>query len=119
MKIRNGFVSNSSSSSFCIYGAEFDYDEIIELCIENKLIEENFDYSEEGIEVALEAICKKIGLSYETGSYEDTRCWIGRDWQYIGDNETGKQFKDCIKNKLSWFFKKDVKVCTYEETYYS
>ncbi len=30
MKIRQGFVSNSSTSSFCIYGTILDSDEIIE-----------------------------------------------------------------------------------------
>jgi predicted ATP-grasp superfamily ATP-dependent carboligase len=33
MKIRQGFVSNSSSSSFCIYGVEIDHKELYELAI--------------------------------------------------------------------------------------
>jgi len=35
MKIRSGFVSNSSSSSFCIYGATIDTVEFVKGLIEN------------------------------------------------------------------------------------
>ena len=34
MKIRNGFVSNSSSSSFCIYGAYINKDRVDEEVVE-------------------------------------------------------------------------------------
>ena len=30
MKVRNGFVSNSSSSSFCIFGTCIELDEMVE-----------------------------------------------------------------------------------------
>ena len=48
MKIRNGFVSNSSSSSFCIYGTYIEFDDLME-----KIKEMNF-LSEEEIETVEE-----------------------------------------------------------------
>lgn len=35
MRIRNGYVSNSSSSSFIVYGRELDYHEAVELMADN------------------------------------------------------------------------------------
>ena len=43
MKVRSGFVSNSSSSSFCIYGTYLEFSEIIEkLKASNLLTKEEF-----------------------------------------------------------------------------
>ena len=36
MKVRSGFVSNSSTSSFCTYGVATDYDEIVKLFFDGK-----------------------------------------------------------------------------------
>ena len=54
MKIRNGFVSNSSSSSFCIYGAALEFSEILEKVKNSTVFSEDelkrFDDEEEDIE---------------------------------------------------------------------
>jgi len=47
MKIRTGFVSNSSSSSFAVYGIDMDFDEVTELAIKLGLKEEEIKKSEE------------------------------------------------------------------------
>lgn len=77
MKIREGFVSNSSSTSFCIYGVRVDRDDEVE---------------------NLEMLAGDMGLPY----YHDPEdgIYIGRDWSTIGDDETGKQFKETTQEKI-------------------
>ena len=72
MKIRYGFVSNSSSTSFCIYGIYFyggreDKEKLYEAADEAKLFVHN-DQDCDGL-------------------------YIGREWSTIGDSETGSDFK--------------------------
>lgn len=87
MKIRTGFVSNSSSSSFCIYGAEFERG-----CIKVPDDEDVDDFDEyDFIEELLED--KEFeDLIYEVPCEWDT-FYIGLDPCCIGDDETGGQFR--------------------------
>ena len=80
MKIRKGFVSNSSSTSFCIYGIHV-YDPADDL------------YEE----------AEELGL-FVRGDQCGDGLYIGKSWTRIGDDETGKEFKESaqvIVNKLS------------------
>jgi len=113
MKIRNGFVSNSSSSSFCIYGTYIEFDDLME-----KIKEMNF-LSEEEIETVeednweLESILSdKTDLSVYSG---DGDVWIGKEWSSIGDDETGRQFKESVKSELEKFLGPDVECETHVE----
>ena len=103
MKCRKNFVSNSSSSSFVVYGVGMNDDEFFSLC-QSKLGEEgakniieNLDsensYSE------LSKLEKETGLEF----IHDWECeyhLIGRQYKTIGDNETGLEFKNSVKTKL-------------------
>lgn len=96
MKIRSGFVSNSSSSSFCILGVEVDNETY------NKV--SDLPYKER-TSTTLDA---QSGISYEDVYY------LGYNPEKMREDETLSQFKDRIvteaaklgitveKKKLSW-----------------
>jgi len=119
MKIRNGFVSNSSSSSFCIYGASMDFEDVVKKIKESKLIPEDelerLEEDDEWYELG-EILEEKLELStYQS----DDNFWIGKSWSSIGDDETGRQFKDNIKTKLEGIFGSDIECGTHEEEIYN
>lgn len=118
MKVRAGFVSNSSSSSFCIYGTSMEFDEVIEKIKESNLIpQEELDRLEEEDEwyELGEILEEKLGLStYQS----DDNFWIGKEWSSIDDDETGRQFKENVKSKLEKAFG-PTDCDTYDEEIYN
>ena len=93
MKKRNGFVSNSSSTSFCIYGAS---------------VEDELDAK----------LPEGFGYWYGDPNYSPRQIYIGREWSSIKDDETGKQFKDNVKETLKKLLGKDIKCRIIEEGYF-
>jgi hypothetical protein len=71
MKTRPGFVSNSSTTSFCIYGAKTDVNE-------DNMTHEMYDY-----------MCE-AGLDFNRSEWDGH--YIGASWDQIGEDETGGQF---------------------------
>lgn len=134
MKIRQGFVSNSSSSSFCIYGVCKEDDEIEDILRANGVTDEELG---EGVSEYLDDWSFKWSLDDSLSDEEkqkkcderfairgmeikipyDGECgtFIGQSWSSIGDDETGAEFKARIEKEMKVFFGDDVKCCTYKE----
>lgn len=108
MKIRQGFVSNSSTTSFCIYGTRMSapYDE------EREEQDEYYDSCEEMWET-----CEKAGLECHSAPW-DSDFYVGLPWDSIRDDETGAQFKARVETKLfECFGVKPVRCSTYEKAW--
>lgn len=106
MKMRNGFVSNSSSSSFVVYGATIEKDELLEALLEKfpDLEVERDEYGEIFLEETdiydiiwdlPEADVKAMSLA----EYDDL-VMIGRPLAEIEENETFAQFKSRVHSAL-------------------
>lgn len=102
MKIRNGFVSNSSSSSFLIYGIQMEESELLEN-LSLKQTDNEEDAYEDIYEVLDEAF-RKTGMVYVCPEGFDY-WYIGRSWDEVKDNETGKQFKERVREEIKKVFK--------------
>lgn len=117
MKVRNGFVSNSSSSSFLIYGISMDFDVIKE---QLKKLEQFKEENEEDMDVVeiLDELFK--GKKIEViGNYNEDDVFIGRSWDSVEDEETGLQFKEDVKKKITEVLGEvKEKFNTYEEAWY-
>jgi len=110
MKTRSCFVSNSSSSSFCIYGVELDSYDFKEKIIKLKpdLKDEDCIYElSESLDTSLEV---HMPCDWDT-------IYIGRDWSSIQDDETGKQFKESVESEIKKLFGEDIKCSLQEEAY--
>jgi hypothetical protein len=87
MKIRNGFVSNSSSTSFCIFGTQFD-DKYI-----NFLTDERF-------------LVSLVANNLKIKKHKNQRTYIGRDVEYIDNVEKVQDFKYSVANSINNSFNK-------------
>jgi len=138
MKIRNGFVSNSSSSSFCIYGIVKEDDEIEDILKAKGVTEEELsdgareymdDWSfkwnlkDRGLsEEEIQKKCDERPMIKDMEMYNpydgDCGTFIGQSWSSIDDNETGSEFKARIEKELKAFFGDDIECGTHQEEWH-
>jgi len=101
MKIRKGFVSNSSTTSFCIYGLYFDSN---------------------AAAVAASSVDSMDEIDYALLHYgQNDEVYAGLSPTEIEDDETGRQFKDRIEEKLKEIFpnlSEHQKFGYFEDAYY-
>lgn len=94
MKIRNGFVSNSSSSSFLIYGCQVSQE------VANKA---------EGM--------KDVKFDVVYGEYDSY--YLGLSWRKVKDDQTGKEFKESVEKSIKEAFEdEDFEFGTFSEAWY-
>lgn len=131
MKIRNGFVSNSSTSSFLIYGAYLESEDIVTAFKNNidKIKEKSPDdaavaYYEESPEDYDDYFEMLDSLSdlmedkdIDTWCVWDEDYYIGASLRRIKDDETMSQFKDRIGKKIKSIFDVTIPLDIHEEAW--
>lgn len=107
MKIRNGFVSNSSSSSFLIYG----------YAIDASTLADELGYNEDVDGDQEDFLYGKLDKSipYQFGPYEIGEVYLGRSWSSVKDDETGAEFKARVKKEIEEFLGTEVECNTHSE----
>lgn len=104
MKTVLSFISNSSSSSFIMYGSRIPREDFI------KYASVKLNNAEEEIEKMLGNYSEidfpndpiQIVIDYEDDEY----VYVGRSYENIGDDETGKMFKNSVKKEFQEHFPK-------------
>jgi hypothetical protein len=94
MRIRSGFVSNSSSVSFCVYGTKVTGEEADQFDMELR------DY----------------GLTSDRMEYGDII--FGREWCDIGDDQTKREFMAEVEANLIKLLQRAVVCETWEDGYF-
>ena len=117
MKIRSGFVSNSSSSSFLMYGTYVDNEKIEEIKQFPSLKKEFEDKDLEKYDIAEILVSLNKDLESETMP-DDEGFYIGISWDKVKDDETGKQFKNRVKEVLEKIIGK-CELGTHSEAWYN
>lgn len=105
-KIRLGFVSNSSSSSFCLYGIRLGETEMHEFVKNNfqdnsELLDALENYDDEPWEFG--EVLQQQGIpGVQIIPYIDCSIYyVGKEFKNIKDNETGKEFKESVEKIIS------------------
>jgi hypothetical protein len=95
MKIKNDFVTNSSSVSFCGFGACFDESELKEM-LKDWITEIIPDDSDDFVYEVVDPLLEKNGLD-RLGNYDSGEHYIGIEFSHMKDNESKREFIERIQ----------------------
>jgi len=104
MKFRFGFVSNSSTTSFCIYGIVLANTEDFLEKLADKDLRDFYNSNNEDLDKLFNLT--RSGLTYHIGP-EGEGFYIGKDMDQIKDEETFGEFKNKIKESLKLLLNED------------
>lgn len=107
MKVRNGFVSNSSSTSFCIYGTQMDVSKVREYLRKPDLFTEINSEEIEDDYTLLDVICNKNSKVLDYITDNSGNVYLGRSYFTLKDTETGGEFKKATKEEFKRLFEKE------------
>ena len=117
MKTRNGFVSNSSTTSFMIYGIALEPDEAKAMMrrdhpkIAAAIVKHGDD---EPFEIIEEVFGWSMGHCSEWGEHK----YYGISWDSVKDDETGAEFKERVRARLAEVLEGELKLGTHEESWF-
>jgi len=114
MKTRNGFVSNSSTTSFCIFGSAIDEEECAKLIREKYSQDAKFEDGEN--DDIIDEWANHAGLELHYG-YDRCEAYLGRSWSSVQDDETGRAFKESVQKALKDLLGKEIKCETIVEAF--
>ena len=123
MKIRNGFVSNSSSTSFCIWGVyvengSSDEEKLKSYLLQQQKVKEylvKYPDEDDMYELLDVADFKEL---YSVSGPDGDGIYLGREFASIRADETGAHFKESTQATVDKIFGEDVmKCCVQEESW--
>jgi len=108
MKFRNGFVSNSSTTSFSIVGICLDDEQISQL-------RARFNIEDDDSWYEVSEKCEEDGFSTHESYYDSGELVVGLTFDQMEEDETKKEFKGRIAKKITEFFGiEDPKISLHE-----